>query len=98
MPKLLLPEYSLPALVLLSSFLLTSCDPGITIHQTNQNNAENSNLEIRVESRSQFIGETWYDPKFEITNSFPESVTVTDAQLVARGITYKNQVKGISDL
>jgi len=51
-----------------------------------------------VEPSNHLIGETWYVSKFEITNSFREQITVTDAQLVAAGVTYSNQLQTAQEI
>jgi len=55
-------------------------------------------LTIAVEPSNHLIGETWYVSKFEITNSFREQITVTDAQLMALGVTYSNQLRTAQDI
>jgi hypothetical protein len=36
------------------------------------------------------IGEGWYDPEVEVTNSSDSPITITSVELVAQGVTYEN--------
>jgi len=90
---------------LFAAIFLVGCDPGITIRQStpaadseSYSGPMKERLTIAVEPSNHLIGETWYVSKFEITNSFREQITVTDAQLMALGVTYSNQLRTAQDI
>jgi hypothetical protein len=76
------------------SILLVGCDPGMTIRQDNPQNvgragsdAAKSPVLIHVKSTRQLIGETFYSPEIQITNSLESPITITSVELVAQSGT-----------
>jgi hypothetical protein len=45
---------------------------------------------IRVKSTRQLIGETWYAPEIQVTNSLKSPITITSVELAAQSGTYAN--------
>jgi len=76
--------------VLLSA--LIACDPGMAIRQQDvpKNPESRVGLTIRIATRHQLIGESWYAPKVEVRNSFGSSVVITDVELATSRKTYPN--------
>lgn len=67
-----------------------ACDPAITVHQNQQSaRASNSVVFLSVKETHPFIGETWYTTAVTTTNSTRISVTITQVELIAHGVTYK---------
>jgi len=72
--------------------LATGCDPAITIRQVPPPGATNSSrVLVSVKTTHSFIGETWYAAEVTVTNSSVLPITLTEVELVARGVTYKNR-------
>jgi hypothetical protein len=58
---------------------------------TKEPTAGKPRLTIRVAESRQLIGEGWYAPKFEATNSFEEPLIIRSVELKALGTTYPNK-------
>ena len=74
------------------------CDPGITIRQINSTADSKKKavvvtpeITIQVKTTHQLIGEGWYDPEVEVTNSSDSPITITSVELFAQGVTYENK-------
>jgi len=48
-------------------------------------------ITIQVKTTDQLIGEGWYDPEVEVTNSPDSPITITSVELFAQGVTYENK-------
>ncbi len=69
------------------TFLLTACDPGMSIRQAASDNPP-GDLIINVKTARPLIGETWYSPHVEATNRSDHSITITRIELVTANAAY----------
>ena len=69
-----------------------ACDPGMTIRQKDEltRGESSSELVVRVAARDQFIGETRYITKVEVTNISISRIVITAVELVTSRETYPN--------
>jgi hypothetical protein len=79
------------ALIIGVLLLLTSCDPGITIRQTDSGNDAIATVTARVKTASSFIGTAIYAPSVEVTNISNAPIEVTDVELVTKEGTLQNK-------
>ena len=70
--------------------VLVACDPGMTVRQLKSSDEAQSEIVVRIKTTRQLIGETWYAPEIEVTNSNKSPITVTNVELAARSKTYAN--------
>ena len=70
--------------------VLVACDPGMTVRQLKSSDEAQSEIVVRIKTTRQLIGETWYAPEIEVTNSSKSPITVTNVELAARRKTYAN--------
>jgi len=71
--------------------LTIGCDPGMVIRQTSSLGAAGgASVVVYVKTSHPLIGETWYAPGVEVTNSSDSPITVTSVELAARSVTYAN--------
>jgi hypothetical protein len=81
--------------------LLTACDPGMTVYQTNsnQNTSISESVTVRVKASHPFIGETWYAPDHDVTvtHSLDKPIVITKVELVAHGTTYQHKHTGATN-
>jgi hypothetical protein len=75
---------------------IVSCDPGITIRQTEQQSQpENTVVTIRVPTSHNLIGEGQYAPEgVEATNVSNLSIKVTNLELITQGKTFSYEQVG----
>jgi hypothetical protein len=82
--------------LLLSLFLLLSCDPAINIYQVKSvhpaipTNAK-QRLSVSVQSYRSLIGEDWYKPEVTIKNSSKYQVAITGMELITSRKTYADK-------
>jgi hypothetical protein len=72
--------------------LTIACDPGMTIRQTSSLGATNgAGVAVHIRTSHPLIGETWYAPEVEVTNSSDSPITVTGVELTVQRATYANK-------
>lgn len=71
------------------------CDPGMIIRQhegkdaaVSSEEASDSNIAIRVADLNALIGETWYAPEVDVTNTGAASIHITKFELVTSKRVY----------
>lgn len=76
----------------------SSCDPGITIGQTNpavtyrgQADTDESLVVLNVKTVNPFISSRDYGPPVTVVNMSDEPIPVTGAKLFSEGISYSKQ-------
>jgi hypothetical protein len=70
---------------------MTIRESNFTGDSANDAAASKPQLAIRVAESRQLIGNGWYAPKFEATNSFKVPLTIGRVELKALGTTYQNK-------
>ena len=75
--------------------LMIACDPGMTIRQTEPGllgtAPSKQQVTIHVRTSHPLIGERWYYPEVQVSNSSGSSIAITSVELAARGETYANE-------
>jgi hypothetical protein len=91
-------KYLVRALLSAILLLVAACDPGMTVHQTksayeatNGNTATDSQVAIHVKTTHQLIGETWYMPEVQVTNSDESPISITGVELAAQRTIFANK-------
>src|ERR1700675_3361215 len=79
------------------SALMMACDPGVSIRQIKSQGqtivgrvAAENKVVIDVKTTRQLIGEAWYDPEVQVTNSTSSPITIESIELATRDKTYTN--------
>jgi len=85
------------AILVAISALMTACDPGVSIRQIKSQGqttvgrvAAENQVVLEVKTTRQLIGEAWYDPEVQVTNSTSSPITIESIELATRDKTYTN--------
>jgi hypothetical protein len=77
--------------------LMVACDPGVTIHQVkSSDDARGANptttpsVVVKIKPTRQLIGEKFYYPEVEVTNTSGSPIIITNVELAAGNKTYAN--------
>jgi hypothetical protein len=76
---------------------MTACDPGVSIRQIKSQGqttvgrvAAENQVVLDVKTTRQLIGEAWYDPEVQVTNSTSSPITIESIELATRDKIYTN--------
>jgi hypothetical protein len=85
-------KWRLGTLLTATLVVTVACDPGMTISQASAPEAgKGARVAVNVKTSHPLVGETWYAPDAQVTNSSESPITVTGVELSARGVTYANR-------